>query len=233
MRGIPSYINMNEKQLEICRSICLNDEVEYTKSNDAEELIINGTLVYNNENNPNKQHTLSFSSPIVRIISTLELFKSNAPSKDLVFSLDNLLINSLQRLRPSILINFLSTNSKNILLERTWQIEFYRVFTSLLGSSGFVDFYIDSNKEWLVEIAREGIKLVEHCQRHEPTGIYGQIKRKAEKIIDFRSSMPDLTKLYPFVGIFKMIQRRKINIMLNLLIILGTLCTRMIIQVRC
>lgn len=65
------------------------------------------------------------------------------------------------------------------------------------GCPGLVDFYIDTKKQWLVEIVREGSNFKEHSDRLQPNGKYSLIPRNDEKIVDFRSTTPDLDNLHP------------------------------------
>ncbi|CAI2182646.1 12793_t:CDS:2, partial [Funneliformis geosporum] len=76
------------------------------------------------------------------------------------------------------------------LLERVWQMEFYRASMQVLskdfcisvdagscfGSNGYIDFYVNNKNKWAIELLRDGNKLQEHQQRFE------------KDVIDIRSS---------------------------------------------
>ena len=75
------------------------------------------------------------------------------------------------------------------LLERTWQMEFYRVATQVLpntvyispdvgadfGSRGFVDFFVDDDRKWVIELLRDGERAEDHENRFKSDGIYAKI----------------------------------------------------------
>lgn len=89
------------------------------------------------------------------------------------------------------------------LLERVWQAEFYRAATQVLpadisispdvgaifNSNGFLDFYVDDERGWAIELLRDGDKALEHQNRFEQGGIYNAIKEASNEwaIIDIRS----------------------------------------------
>lgn len=50
---------------------------------------------------------------------------------------------------------------------------------NFFGSDGKLDFYIDSNKQWGIELLREGDRLTKHLARFEPGGEYENIKLRA------------------------------------------------------
>ena len=88
------------------------------------------------------------------------------------------------------------------LLERAWQMEFYRAATQVLppnifispdvgtywGSSGYVDFFVDDDRSWAIELLRDGEDAPDHKKRFEAGGIYVPIKRISKEwaIIDIR-----------------------------------------------
>ncbi|PKY32555.1 hypothetical protein RhiirB3_420212 [Rhizophagus irregularis] len=101
-----------------------------------------------------------------------------------------------------ILRNTLGFGSDGRLLEQTWQKEFYRIGTQVLGRDHFlscevgsvfgcegkIDFYVDK-LEWAIELLRDGEDMKEHKARFEPSGEYEEIVKYAKSIaiIDIRS----------------------------------------------
>jgi hypothetical protein len=119
-------------------------------------------------------------------------------------SLDEFLVQCLSRMQVDILKNTLGLGGGDHALEPTWQHEFFRAATASLhagpyitpavghifGASGMVDFYIsETDKEWLVEITREGDRLAEHANRFEQ-GQCACIPWMARVILDFRCTRP-------------------------------------------
>lgn len=68
------------------------------------------------------------------------------------------------------------------------------------GSTGAVDFYADTNLEWMVEFLVEGRMLQEHLERFDPeNGRYRNIRRKDWVVVDFRVHVGPPTQLRPHV----------------------------------
>jgi hypothetical protein len=128
------------------------------------------------------------------------LFASARPSIDFS-TLDQFMFEFLRGLSPAILhfTKTLSISQKH-LLERFWQMEFYRIATALLpatnyvsadvgrvfGSDCAVDFYVNDKKKWLVEFLIEGDKLASHVSRFAPGGSYSTFPYNEYVIVDFR-----------------------------------------------
>ena len=56
----------------------------------------------------------------------------------------------------------------------------------IYGSSGFLDFYVDSEFQWGVELMREGANSADHYNRFAHDSGYKEIPFKSWVIIDFR-----------------------------------------------
>ncbi|CAG8569663.1 8405_t:CDS:2 [Paraglomus brasilianum] len=91
------------------------------------------------------------------------------------------------------------------LLERVWQMEFYHAARKLLlkdvhispdvgavfASEGWVDFYIDDEHDWMIELVRDGEDLEKHREKMKQDGLYGSILKcaKHHAIVDIRSGV--------------------------------------------
>jgi len=87
-------------------------------------------------------------------------------------------------------------------------MEFYRAATQVLpktvyispdvgadfGSRGFVDFYVDGDRNWVIELLRDGDRAQAHQDRFGSAGIYARIIENCKEsvIIDIRN--PNLRK---------------------------------------
>jgi hypothetical protein len=117
-----------------------------------------------------------FSSPIITYLASTmiyENFKVGCEGDEPNFV--RFIFLTLQRLNPDVLSESLGTDKEGTLYERTWQMEFYRAASSCLlantclspdvghcfGSTGFLDFYVNGDKQWGIELTREGSKLDE------------------------------------------------------------------------
>lgn len=150
---------------------------------------------------------LEFSAPIIRTIFIQRIH--GAPREKITSSdFPTFLVGCIQRLRPDTLKSSLSIGADKALLERQWQMEFYRVATTLLPekahispdvgrvfkSEGFLDFYVNGKLQWAIELLREGYKSTEHSDRFEKGGLYYVMRKKIKHIaiIDFRAK--DISK---------------------------------------
>src|SRR4051812_36472468 len=82
-----------------------------------------------------------------------------------------------------ILRGTLEHGSDGRILEQTWQKEFYRIGTQVLGKDHFLscdassafgcdgklDFYVDK-LDWAIELLRDGEDMAEHKERFDPIG---------------------------------------------------------------
>ncbi|RIA87642.1 hypothetical protein C1645_776802 [Glomus cerebriforme] len=95
------------------------------------------------------------------------------------------------------------------LLERVWQMEFYRAIYSCLpdemhispdvgrmfATDGVVDFYI-SELQWAIELLIDGIDMKRHHERFQDGGRYSSIPIKDYIILDIRETRT-VIKAYP------------------------------------
>jgi hypothetical protein len=90
---------------------------------------------------------------------------------------------------------------KTGLYKRQWQMSFYYAVArvvphnirispdvgAVFGSKGYLDFYIDGEKQWGVELLRNGVEVAEHVGRFKSMGIYRKIPLHDFAIVDFRA----------------------------------------------
>lgn len=209
LRGVPRFGQMSDHQNTICREIVLSGSYLPPKGIDEEremevedphrspsidgltQLLREGWVCKIGDN-------IMFSSPLILYVAAIQLFSSYRMS-DETSSFVEFMFLCLQRLDPENLRNSLGRGSNRILLERSWQMEFYRAATSCLGrqshispdvghifgSSGYIDFYVNGDKQWAIELTREGLQVQEHEKRF--TGIYALVPMKKKAVIDFRA----------------------------------------------
>ncbi|RGB35974.1 hypothetical protein C1646_667324 [Rhizophagus diaphanus] len=98
-------------------------------------------------------------------------------------------------LSGNILREMLGFGSDGRILEQTWQKEFYRIGTQVLGKyhflsyevgsvfgcEGKIDFYVDK-LDWAIELLRDGEDMAKHKRRFEPGGEYKEIVKYAKSI---------------------------------------------------
>jgi len=142
-----------------------------------------------------------FSAPLISAIYIQRLYASPRPTLG-PRDLEEFLENCIQRMNPKLLQGSFSKGAGGILLERAWQMEFYRVATSILpgdnvispdvgkvfGSDGFLDFYVNGDLRWAIELMREGNEAAEHEDRFKKGGLYYAMRQKIKSyaILDFR-----------------------------------------------
>jgi len=196
-RCVPKFKRLPTGQQEVCRRLVLEESLLYdpmASNSDVEHLLKMGIII-------RKKSCVEFPSPIIAALACLAFFKSQVVNlHDLHQNFTQFIFLTLQRIKPSVLQNTLGKDAKNRLLERTWQMEFYRAASSCLGhlstvspdvgkvfgSEGFLDFYVNDIKQWGIELTRDGNNLEEHAER--PQGIYSLIDMKEYVVLDFRKS---------------------------------------------
>jgi len=120
-----------------------------------------------------ESYEFCWSCPIVGYLARIATEDVYRPEKNLVENLAQLILTALQKFNSSTIHN---SHSKSFVdkkvLEAVWAMEFYRATCMCLDSGtfispqvvsgraeGWVDFVINSNKWWLVELLREGLGL--------------------------------------------------------------------------
>ncbi|KAF8454735.1 hypothetical protein BGX38DRAFT_1267665 [Terfezia claveryi] len=138
-----------------------------------------------------------FSAPIMRMILINRLF--TAPGGTLrseSISFQEFLIRTIERMDPSMLQKSLGLGQTFRLLEMGW----YKAATTavprhatvsadvgaIFGSVGYLDFYVNGDLNWGIELLREGDRMKQHAKRFIEDGAYAVIPLKEWVIIDFR-----------------------------------------------
>ncbi|CAG8596882.1 1962_t:CDS:2 [Dentiscutata erythropus] len=147
---------------------------------------------------PNEQ--IQFTAPIMRVILSHYLFTAPLNFESLpARTFDEFLLRTIERMNPDNLRQLLGKGCDNdsYLYERSWQMEWYRTAVSVVpagtsisadvgavfGSVGFLDFYINGELCWGVELTREGNRLNEHAERFETNDTYADIPLKQWAIL--------------------------------------------------
>jgi len=163
------------------------------------------------DNNPEGSTLLQFAVPLVRVILGQRLFTSSQALRT-AENFEEFLTLSISRMQPSKLrISLSKTSNESRIYERAWQMEWFRAASTavppqsslspdvgpIFGATGFLDFYVNNNLEWGVELLREGDRMKEHAGRFADGGQYENIPLKRWVIIDFRHESKGLLKAKP------------------------------------
>ena len=62
---------------------------------------------------------------------------------------------------------------------------------------GEIDFFVDGELRWGIELLVHGRKITEHISRFQEGGKYAQLKCNDDVVVDFRAGMPTSVKLHP------------------------------------
>jgi hypothetical protein len=180
----------------------------------TEEMIKLGILAYYHVTSMGHSMKISFASPLIKNLFIHQYsFAKIMQDPTRVWTQDQLgqfLIEVLKRFSPTSLQTCLSHGCKNTLLEYVWQKEFYRCAFSLLPSSryslspeigyafdinGRIDFYINNDLKWAVELVKDSDKLISHLERFKSGSYYNMIDKISEWIIlDFRKTIPKIVE---------------------------------------
>ncbi|CAG8478462.1 7346_t:CDS:2 [Funneliformis caledonium] len=195
-RAVPRTDSLTEKQRSLCEEVYLKGKAPYSINNsdpDASYLVKCGFLVV--ENNA----YLTFAAPLLK----RSFFQQNYGAvnsiditpTDLYHFIIKIFTAMCNELSGKFLRETLGFGSDGRILEQSWQKEFYRIGTQVLGKDHFlscdvgsvfgcdgkIDFYVDK-LDWAIELLRDGDDMAEHKARFIPsTGEYKEIIKYAKK----------------------------------------------------
>ncbi|CAJ0753824.1 23608_t:CDS:2 [Entrophospora sp. SA101] len=148
---------------------------------------------------------LRFASPLYERSYFLAKYGKQRPELFQYNKFEEFIKEAIQRLKPSQLQNTMSYGVRDKILERQLQMEMYVTIQSLLpesyfispdvgpkpGSDGFVDFFINGDLSWFIEILVEGQGTKEHFKHFQIGGKYHVMLKPNSKyaLIDFRESI--------------------------------------------
>lgn len=190
-RAAPILDDLNEKEKAIIDSLLLRDVIPLEENEEmrsaALTLMKKGIIRYSDKGKEKDYATsankICFISLLIRQICFHRLHASPSSITE-PSTLEEFLLQCLNRMKPSYLKRCLGVGQDAKLLERSWQMEFYRIATSLLpsncfispdvghifGTTGMADFYINDRKKWIIELIREGDRLGDHSKKFRPGG---------------------------------------------------------------
>ena len=139
----------------------------------------------------------TFISPLIESLCFYSMNEARMRPENPPDDFDEFILQSLQHLKPSVL---LQNKGKDRPLEGVWNNELYQAMTSLLprknfvhsqfgremGTMGLVDFYVNGQLKWVIEILIDGDRLKIHEDKFKPKGLYSKIPANKIAIIDFR-----------------------------------------------
>jgi hypothetical protein len=160
-----------------------------------------------------RANVLTFSSKLVMNLFNLKYTRAKISLCDAKQwrpdELQGFITATLTKMNATMLKNSFSIHHDSHLLERAWQNEFYRCAFSLLpsiyhtispdvgyvfGTNGKVDYYINGNLKWMIELMREGNDTTGHLDKFTG-GINAKyypilVQTNYWIILDFRHTMP-------------------------------------------
>ncbi|CAJ0834542.1 12393_t:CDS:2 [Entrophospora sp. SA101] len=199
-RGAAPLYKFTKEQGEIIDKLLLKDEIYVSASGPDDvmtSLLKTGVIFYLDDKGPEfrlREGRVGFISPVNKLLSFFQRCVSmKEPLKD-GFGLQELIKEALSRINSKALTHNLGRSKDGMrLLERVWQMEFYRAIYSCLpdemhispdvgrifSTDGVVDFYI-SEPQWAIELLIDGIDMKRHHERFQD-----EVIESLEKLIDF------------------------------------------------
>lgn len=168
-------------------------------------LIKTGILIRDDD-----EGVISFFSPSLRSAYLRSFHLSHQTATENPTSILQFIKDCLTMMRPALLKNSFSKRAGlTALKEAAWQGEFFTVASSMLHHSANVsfevsrvfldspkkdslDFYVNSNLQWMIEFVSEGNNVEEHINRFSPTGKYSHLPRSDWLVVYFTTMMPSL-----------------------------------------
>lgn len=172
----------------------------------VKNLILAGYLVRNKK-------LVQFSSPVLRTLVHRRIHSAQSDMFGVPFaSFDDFIRRVIGGMRKAQLALTHSIGTDNSVTEYLWQSEFYRSACGILPKGQSIspeisriyarvedkevkvsvgrdrlDFYINGDKNWGIELLREGRGLEDHVDRFEPKGRYFGLQLSQWAVIDFRN----------------------------------------------
>ncbi|KAI8829749.1 hypothetical protein BJ741DRAFT_669245 [Chytriomyces cf. hyalinus JEL632] len=201
-RALVSANTVTEEELALVKSVVFSEGMVLTRdarnampadaTSITQHLVQRGVLVECGAQN----QEFVFSSPVMKRFFTEKVFGMPAgraqENPDTLDDLVYAIVSSMDY--EHIQASLGKTKKTGILLERAWQMEFYKAsfqctcdyVTSadvggLFGTTGAIDFTVHSSDMqvfWGIELLREGIRLEEHVRRFDSGGRYEAMCRK-------------------------------------------------------
>ncbi|RHZ89752.1 hypothetical protein Glove_11g54 [Diversispora epigaea] len=214
-RGALLY-KFNKEEEDVIDKLLLksNIQINSVDPDDAvSDLLKSGILIYIDNKGPEfifRKGRVGFMSSVTRLLSFFHRCISiKHPLQD-GFTLQDLVREALSRMNSKVLTHNLGRSKDGMrLLERVWQMEFYRAMYSCLpdeihispevgrmfATDGIVDFYI-SEPQWAIELLIDGVDMKRHHERFQDGGRYSSIPIKSYLILDIRETRT-VQKSYP------------------------------------
>jgi len=210
-RGVPNARRMTDSELQVCRKVLLEGSVSSgSLSPSAKRALLSKGWLYQK-----KDDSLTFSNPMYQRTFFSTVYPVTRPDVLKHVDLPKTVMEALHRLDPTEFVHSESKGSKSApLLERAWQVQFHRCMNEVIPSAqfvsadagkihhteGYVDFFIDGELHWGVELIREGRDIQHHLNRFLPApknlskeeihkqqfARYVNLDCKSYMVIDFR-----------------------------------------------
>ena len=157
---------------------------------------------------------LDFASPYSRLLYLQRRWGSTTRSTIYPKDFKSFLIGTFTNMNAEAIRNLYCVGVDSQLLERAWQMEFYRAATQVLpldvfispdvgkywGTNGSLDFFVDDDRRWAIELLRDGEDASDHKSRFEAGGIYVPIRKVSKKWVTIDIRRPGLPNNNPAYG---------------------------------
>ena len=210
-RAIPSLDALKTTWKEFLRVILQEGGIPYSQTAIGDQRDVLGKLIVRGYLVITVTKRVEITTPLLELILFNRLYQTTQKRTRDFATLEEFLLECLSQIPRDVLANSLGVGTNDLPLERTWQMEFYRIAWSLLpkgtylsadvgsvfGSTGKLDFYVNTKKKWGIELLREGDGISQHCDRFSSKGIYASIPVKEFVVIDFRSDLKEARLTLP------------------------------------
>ncbi|CAG8688488.1 6915_t:CDS:2, partial [Acaulospora morrowiae] len=205
IRAMPKITDMSDEEKRIAdTALFMKDGLEILTNEILFKSRIIKTNILVDTGTKDGHSTINFPAPLLRAKYLQNRFGSVTRSKSPPNSFKDFIISVFTKMNSKVLQKSLSVGNDCRLLERVWQMEFYHASMQVLpvniyasvdvgavfGSEGYLDFYLNDQRNWAIELLRDGDKLQEHQQRFQKDSQYTSILKYAKEwaIIDIRNS---------------------------------------------
>eukprot|EP01089_Gocevia_fonbrunei_P015495 TRINITY_DN4545_c0_g2_i1.p1 TRINITY_DN4545_c0_g2~~TRINITY_DN4545_c0_g2_i1.p1 ORF type:complete len:459 (-),score=57.24 TRINITY_DN4545_c0_g2_i1:2-1378(-) len=213
-RAVPEVIDKGEQ--ETLKNLLLNPKVKKEPKQDCHNLLLKAGILALTQDGENVQ----LSAPVMATILLNRIFSPQQPHSGGPSDVDSFVMASLSEFDVNTLRNSYSRGTDGKPLEALWNAELYRTANKIidrchivscdvgaaLGSTGFIDIFVNGSLMWGFELLREGKDLKGHIDRFGDGGIYEPMGLGKKIVIDFRrgtpkSKLPQIAKKASLSGV--------------------------------
>ncbi|CAG8616901.1 6105_t:CDS:2, partial [Paraglomus occultum] len=176
-RACHDVIAISEEEQQLIDKVLFKPGGIDTRSAVADRLIKTNVLSDFRQGYQLRNRKLDFTSPLVRAAYLQERLGSRTRVHTLTNTFEDFIKKAFKLMSPETFKKTLCMGRDDV--------------GAVFASEGWVDFYVDDDHDWMIELVRDGENLEKHREKMKEDGLYGSILKcaKHHAIVDIRSGV--------------------------------------------